>query len=104
VDDATVRSVMKVVFEKENEGQNLGDFLIQNPNGYNKLKARVSEVLSAIDELGLSVVDSRQYLPRKAVKMSRKGKRKRLKSNEAAAPQTRQEPTALARQRAKRRK
>ena len=97
-DTALVRRICKAIFEarRPNSSISYAEYLVGRPSAADKIGKEANEVLSAIEALGLHVVDLNLYTPKRRLRMSRAGPRMRAQGK--VTQEVRNTPQRLAQQ------
>ena len=74
---ALIRKVCKALFESRYSGVSYADSLVRNTKEVKAIRIETESVMSAIEALGLHVVDLNLYTPKKRLRMSTAGPRMR---------------------------
>ena len=93
---ALIRSLCKALFESRYPGVTYAESLVRNSKQSKAVRLEVDRVLSAIEALGLHVVDLNLYTPKRRLRMSRAGPRMRAQGK--MKQEVRNTPQRLAQQ------
>lgn len=93
---ALIRRICKALFENRYSGVAYADSLVRNSKESKRVRVEVEATLSAIEGLGLHVVDLNLYTPKKRLRMSRAGPRMRTQGK--VTQEVRNTPQRLAQQ------
>ena len=93
---ALLRKICKALFESRYSGVAYADSLVRNSKESKRVRVEVEATLSAIEGLGLRVVDLNLYTPKKRLRMSHAGPRMRAQGK--VTQEVRNTPQRLAQQ------